>query len=328
VVQTATLLVLEPIFEADFQECSHGFRPQRNAHDAIRAVEAALRSGRSAVIDADLQSCFDTIPHDKLMKCLSHRIADRSVLGLIGMWLNAPVAEPPSRECKSARRFRSGSGTPQGGVISPLLANVYLNWMDVLFHRSTGPGVFARAKLVRYADDFVILARVVKEEVKDWLSYWIEERMGLRLNPDKTRVLRIASEGDDLDFLGYSFKWRKSRWGRGYYLHVGPSRKAMKRARAKIRERTTRTLNCLPIPQVVNSVNSFMRGWSGYFSLGYCTEAYSDLNAYSVYRLYRHLYRRSQRPYRPPAGMTWPAHLRNDLGLHVLCATGNRRAVS
>ncbi|HYE77698.1 MAG TPA: reverse transcriptase domain-containing protein, partial [bacterium] len=162
VVQTAALLILEPIFEADFLDCSHGYRPARSAHDALEAVEQNLRAGYTAVYDADLQAYFDTIPHDKLMKCVERRVTDRSVLGLVRMWLNAPVEE--RGEDGRPKVGRPKQGTPQGGVISPLLANLYLHWFDVVFHRN-GPGRWAKARLVRYADDFVIMARYIKEPI-------------------------------------------------------------------------------------------------------------------------------------------------------------------
>ena len=147
VVQMATLLILEPIFEADFLDCSYGFRPGRNAHQALEEIRGHLQAGYQAVYDADLKSYFDTISHEKLLACLEHRMADRQVLGLIRRWLEAVVVEP------DGKRTRSKMGTPQGGVISPLLANLYLHWFDALFHGPQGPARWANAKLVRYADD-------------------------------------------------------------------------------------------------------------------------------------------------------------------------------
>ena len=151
VVQTATLLILEPIFEADFLECSYGFRPGRSAHQALEAVGEALKQGKQQVYDADLRGYFDSIPHDKLMACLHKRIADRSVLRLIRMWLKAPIIETDDQG--RGRWHRPRRGTPQGGVISPLLSNLYLHWLDKRFHAADGPGQWAKAKLIRYADD-------------------------------------------------------------------------------------------------------------------------------------------------------------------------------
>ena len=147
IAQMATLLVLEPIFEADFHDCSHGFRPGRKAHKAVEQIKKVVSQGRHEILDADLSSYFDTIPHDTLLECVKKKVSDRSVLRLIGLWLEAPVVEkdePPQRPT---------SGTPQGGVLSPLLANIYLSWLDKLFHRHDGPGTWANARLIRYADD-------------------------------------------------------------------------------------------------------------------------------------------------------------------------------
>jgi RNA-directed DNA polymerase len=158
VVQAAVLLILEPIFEADFEDCSYGFRPGRSAHDALQVILQHLKGGQTAVYDADLAGYFDSIPHDQLIAGVRMRVVDGSVLGLIRQWLNAPVVEPPKEGTPPSVR-RNERGTPQGGVLSPLLANVYLHWFDHVFHRRDGPAHWARAKLIRYADDFVVLAR-------------------------------------------------------------------------------------------------------------------------------------------------------------------------
>lgn len=166
IVQQATLLILEPIFEADFEPSSYGFRPGRSAHDAIREIRRHLKAGYTEVYDADLQGYFDSIPHDKLMACLRVRISDRSVLKLIRMWLETPIVEGsgggPGRKPRK--------GVPQGGVISPLLGNIYLHWFDKRFHQKDGAGTWAGAKLVRYADDFVILARYQTMGIRDWVD--------------------------------------------------------------------------------------------------------------------------------------------------------------
>ena len=162
VVQMATLLILEPIFESDFLDCSYGFRPGRNAHQALAEIRGHLQAGRQAVYDADLKSYFDTISHEKLLACLRHRVTDRSVLGLIRMWLEAVVVEPGGNGT-GGKMTRNEKGTPQGGVISPLLANLFLHWFDALFHGPQGPSRWADARLVRYADDSAPRAQRAEE---------------------------------------------------------------------------------------------------------------------------------------------------------------------
>ena len=187
VVQMATLLILEPIFEADFEDCSYGFRPGRSAHQALEEIRGHMKAGYQAVYDADLKGYFDSIPHDKLMACVRMRVVDRSVLKLIRMWLDAPVVEPGGSGGEPAKWSRSQTGTPQGGVISPLLANLYLHWFDKVFHRPDGPAQWARAKLVRYADDFVVLARYQGSQLIGFIEMKIETWLGLEINRDKTR---------------------------------------------------------------------------------------------------------------------------------------------
>ena len=159
----ATLLILEPIFEADFEDCSYGFRPHRSAHQALEEIRTHLQGGFQAIYDADLKGYFDSIPQDKLMACLRMRVVDRSVLKLIRMWLETPVVEPGDGGGQPDKWSRSQQGTPQGGVISPLLANIYLHWFDKLFHRADGPAQWANAKLVRYADDCAPRAQRAEE---------------------------------------------------------------------------------------------------------------------------------------------------------------------
>jgi RNA-directed DNA polymerase len=191
VVQMATLLILEPIFEADFEDCSYGFRPGRSAHQALEEIRVHLAHGLTAVYDADLKGYFDSIPHDKLMRCLEARIADRQVLKLIRRWLRTPVVEPPKDRGGKPTVSRPDKGTPQGGVISPLLANLYLHWFDHAFHCPTGPAQWAKARLVRYADDFVVLARHVGRRIKGFIEPLLEGRFGLKINRDKTRVVDL-----------------------------------------------------------------------------------------------------------------------------------------
>jgi RNA-directed DNA polymerase len=317
VVQTATLLILEPIFEADFLDCSYGFRPGRSAHQALEAIEAHLKDGYRAVYDADLKGCFDSIPHEKLIKALRMRITDGSVLKMIRMWLTAPVVETDQEGRPRAGRPRQG--TPQGGVLSPLLANVYLHWFDKRFHAADGPAQFAKAKLVRYADDFVVLARYQGGRLIDRVEWLLEAWMGLTINRDKTRVVDLDAEGTSLDFLGYTFRYDRDLGGRPWrYLNLFPSKKAVARERAALREMTGSRMCFKPIPRLVRELNRQMTGWAAYFGgVGYPRQAFRAINRYVRCRLAVHLRRRSQRRYRPPAGRTFYAHCQ-DLGLVML----------
>lgn len=318
VAQTAALLILEPIFEADFRDCSHGYRPGHSAKQALRQVEGNLREGYTAVYDADLKAYFDTIPHDKLMKCVERRVADRSVLGLIRMWLNAPVEDRD--EDGRPKVSRPKQGTPQGGVISPLLANLYLHWMDETFHRERGPGTWAKARLVRYADDFVVMARYIGPDITKWIERTVEGWLGLTINREKTRVVRVmASEEGTLDFLGYTFRYDWDRFGRKRrYLTAVPSAKATAHAREKMRERVGVRQSYVPIPKLIDEVNRSLSGWGNYFNYGHPRRALRAMNAFVVARLTRHLQRRSQRACRPPAGMSYYGFLTQRLGLKLL----------
>lgn len=308
VVQMATLLVVEPIFEADFRDSSYGFRPGRSAHDALDAIRDQLGQGRREVYDADLQGYFDTIPHDKLLKALEARISDRSVLRLFRMWLQSPIEQTDARGKRT--RQRPAAGTPQGGVISPLLANVYLHWFEVLFYRADGPGRWADARLVRYADDFVVLARRQTDALHEWIEQTLEKRFGLTINRSKTKVVRLGPHGPGLDFLGFTMQYRRSRYaGHGSYLHVGASSKALQRVREKLRKLTEVSRCHKPAPAVIAEVNQLLTGWSSYFGYGHPAESFHRINFFTYERLRRHLRRRSQRGYRPPADRSFYAHL-------------------
>lgn len=201
VAQMAVVLVLEPIFETDFEDCSHGFRPGRRAHGALEQIRAHVESGRKEVYDADLSSYFDTIAHAKLMELLERRIADRSVLKLIGLWLRGAIVEEDERGRRTYTKPKAG--TPQGGVVSPLLANIYLHAFDSAFHESDGPAQFAKAKLVRYADDFVVLAWWMGPRVRHWIEDKLERDLGLTINREKTRTVNLKEPGESLDFSGF-----------------------------------------------------------------------------------------------------------------------------
>jgi RNA-directed DNA polymerase len=317
VAQMATLLILEPIFEADFEDCSYGFRPGRSAHQALAEIRGHLKAGYQAVYDADLKGYFDSIPHDKLQACLRMRIADRSVLELIRQWLEAAVVEPSEESGGPPRISRQKQGTPQGGVISPLLANLYLHWFDKVFYRASGPAHWARAKLVRYADDFVVLAQQQTPRLVGWIETKLESWMGLEINREKTRIIKLRQQGASLDFLGFTFRYDRSLWRRHRYLNVIPSKKALARERAKLRALTSAQQNGVPLPQLLGELNHNLRGWGNYFCFGYPRQAFNAINSYVHWRLWKHLRRRSQRSYRPPNGMTVYAQMKQ-LGLIAL----------
>ena len=311
VVQMALLLILEPIFEADFLDCSHGFRPGRSAHQALEKIRADLQAGYTSIYDADLKRYFDSIPHDKLMKCVQMRVADGSVLRLMGMWLKAPVVEPPERPGGKPTVRRNTTGTPQGGVISPLLANIYLHWFDKVFHGKEGPAQWAGAKLIRYADDFVVLARSQTERLRSFIEQKLEGWLGLTLNREKTRVVNLRQTGASLDFLGYTFRFDRDRYeGKTRYLNMHPSAKAVARQRERMRQMINANQCYRPIDEMINGLNRQLRGWGNYFSRGYPATAFRDINRHVQRRLWRHLRRRSQRPYQLPEGQTFSDHLR------------------
>jgi RNA-directed DNA polymerase len=318
VVQAAVLLVIEPIFEADFEDCSFGFRPGRSTHQALERIRGYLQAGFRNVYDADLKGYFDSIPHDKLMACLGMRISDRQVLKLIRLWLEAPVVEPKGQGGGRGASPRRRKGTPQGGIISPLLANLYLHWFDTVFHRSKGPAHWSNAKLVRYADDFVILARFIDYRIIGWVEETIEGWMCLEINRDKTRVVDLRETGCSLDFLGYTFRFDQDKLGRGHrYLNLFPSSKSMKRERARLREMAGSSMCFKPIPQLIDEINRHLMGWSNYYKLGYCRRSFREINSYVRKRLTIHLKRRSQRPFKPPEGVSFYEHLKS-LGLIYL----------
>jgi RNA-directed DNA polymerase len=244
------------------------------------------------------------------MKGLETRLADGSILRLIRLFLRAPVKEgkgPPTRP---------GSGTPQGGVISPLLANSFLHWFDRAFFSTSGPATWAKARLVRYADDFVVMARFISYRIIEFIEEKIERRLGLVINREKTRVVQMQDEDATLDFLGYTFRFSRShRPGGGpRYWRAEASSKAQKRARDKLRELTSARFCWMPVKEVVSRTNAFLRGWLAYFSKGQPAKAHAGLVRFAEERLIRHLRRRSQRPYRPPEGVSFFQHV-HDLGL-------------
>jgi RNA-directed DNA polymerase len=214
-----------------------------------------LQAGYQAVYDADLKGYFDSIPHDKLQACLRMRIADRSVLKLIRMWLQTPVVEAPEEKGGTPQVSRSKKGTPQGGVISPLMANLYLHWFDKVFHGSQGPARWAKAKLVRCADDFVVLARYVSPHLCGYIEEKLETWMGLEINREKTRVVDLKEKKAHLDFLGYTFRYDRSRKGWGRYLNVVPSKKTLQRERDQLRTMTNCAQSHKPLARLIAELN-------------------------------------------------------------------------
>jgi len=316
IIQTALLLVIEPIFEADFLDSSFGFRPGKNAHQAIGKIAQHLEEGFRGVYDADLKGYFDTIPHGKLMKCLKMRITDRQVLKLIRMWLESPIIERDDEGRTTGTR--PNQGTPQGGVISPLLANIYLHWFEKAFHSPDGPANWANAKIIRYADDFVILARYHSKRLITWVEHQLEGRFELTINREKTSIVDLNEPAASVDFLGFTLRYDRDLYGGTHrYLNIFPSKKSQARARNRIRELTSSRRCFIPIAQMIGEASGWLHSWARYFRPGYPRAALRRLNWYVRERLIRHMQRRSQRPSRAPAGTTYYAHLQA-LGLREL----------
>lgn len=283
VVQTAMYLLLMPIWEADFHERSYGFRPKRRAHQAIDAIQQAVQYGYVEIIDADLSKYFDTIPHRQLLRLVARRVSDGSVLKLIKSWLRAPVVEEDKEGRK--RVIPNRRGTPQGGVISPLLANIYLNPLD----HGVNDHTVGQARMVRYADDFVIACRPNQgKAMLQRLKRWLEARR-LSLNESKTRLVNIHREG--MDFLGFRLTWRKGMAGKGY-LHAEASQKSRTALRQKLRDALNHWTLWRPIAEVVKEVNRVLRGWAGYFHYGNSTQVMDQLRYYSRERLRRWVWRK------------------------------------
>src|ERR1700730_17580285 len=264
VVQTAAKLVLEPIFEADFEDNAYGYRPARGAVDAVKEVHRLICRGYTDVVDADLSKYFDSIPHDDLLKSVARRVADGAVLRLVKLWLKAPIEE---RDGDGGRRIVGGKrhkrGTPQGGVASPLLANIYMN--RFLKHwRLTGRGEAFRAHVVSYADDFVILSRGRAAEALTWTKA-VMTKLGLTLNEIKTSLKNARK--DRFDFLGYSFGPHCYKGNGKWYLGASPSKKSVQRLKTKVGN-LLGPGNHDPWPEVCGMLNRTLRGWSNYFCYG------------------------------------------------------------
>lgn len=288
VAQTAAVLVLEPIFEADFLDEAYGYRPRRSALDAVKAVHQSLKEGYTDVVDADLSKYFDTIPHRELLRSVARRVMDKHMLRLIRMWLKVPVEERDERGNKRmSGGKRSKMGTPQGGVISPLLANLYMHRFLRYWHRC-GKGEQFAARIVNYADDFVILSRGHAQEAMEWTRQ-VMDRLGLTLNPAKTCVRDAWKE--TFDFLGYTFGWQVVYTGSGRRgMDARPSKKSVQRVKRKLHE-VLRPWNVGAWPEVARRVNRILLGWSNYFSHGTTYHACRAVDNH-LYDRVRHFLRR------------------------------------
>lgn len=313
VAQAAMLMIIEPIFEEDFLDCSYGFRPKRSAHQAIDTIKQSIDKGQLQIYDADLKAYFDTIPHDKLMMAVEMRISDRKILKLIVKWLRAPIWEPGKTMSPNDK------GTPQGGIISPLLANLYMHYFDKIFHGSQGPGTWAKATLVRYADDFVVMAKYMTPKIKKWIEDILERRFALTVNQEKTKVVDLAKPKSSVDFLGFTLRrvaLKKVSWKQ--FCLITPSQKSLNKAVEKIREHTNSCNGYKPIAEVIKGMNQFLRGWGNYFRKGNPSKGFVKINGYAQYRLYRFLQRRSQRGYKKrDKNQSWYTHFK-ELGLIAL----------
>lgn len=291
IAQAVAVMVLEPIFEADFEESSYGFRPGRSAKDAMAAVKAHLKAGRSQVYDADLSQYFDSIPHDKLMKTLNQRVTDPRMLKLIHMWLKVPVYE--DGQFKAGKKNKQG--TPQGGVISPLLANIYLHLLDRIVNNPQS--LFSRHEvhMVRYADDFMLMSAHIPQQVLDYLHKLIA-RMGLTLNQQKTHLADATRQ--PVDFLGLTTRYDWDLQGREFrYWNITASKKSEQKIRSKLKSYLERGGH-LPPEQVANGLNRMLRGWLNYFEMegvSYPAMNKRRLRFYLQNRLHRYYGRKSQR---------------------------------
>jgi RNA-directed DNA polymerase len=317
VVQMAAKLVLEPIFEADFLPCSYGFRPQRSAMMALEELRKLGAKGGHHVLDADIRDYFGSIEHEKLLKLVARRVSDGRMLKLLRQWLEAGVMEDGAVQ-------KTVAGTPQGGVISPLLSNIYLHVLDKLWRRQGS----ALGTLVRYCDDFVVMCRTAKDCTRTEAQIKvILKRLGLELHPDKTRRVNLYDGKEGFDFLGCHLHKRMSGrvWERArerlYFLHRWPSQRSMRRVRERIRGMTPRSRCHADIRAVIADLNPVIRGWGNYFRTGNATRQFISLDSYVVRRLRSLRYKRKGRQLRPGEAGGWTREYFESLGLYRLRGT-------